>query len=277
MDSKNYYLCLGVAYNASEDEIRKAYHKLALKYHPDRNPNDNQAEEKFKEINEAYHVLSEPKKRSRYDQVGGTHSQSGPRSSTDGFSDFFNNSDFGQWAASGVPKTRAGRAPKRKAPKPKSGPELHEFVMRELVSMHTIDSITYALCDDYGMNWQEAKSLINDIRIQEAKLIKRRQAPWMVPVAFSMFIGGSISMIFGAYIIVFFATSAVRGIGSYGTFFLLNVPLLVTYIPAILGYAWFSILTGIGLVIASFTSAKEVWATASDYLEQRRQDKKARL
>src|SRR5687767_5736388 len=228
MDSKNYYQRLGVAYTANENEIRKAYHKLAMKYHPDRNPDDNQAEEKFKEINEAYQVLSEPKKRAQYDQLGGTYAhQYEPQAGAGGFSDFFS-TGAGRWATSSVPKARTQRAPRNKAQKSKPGPELKQFVIRELVSMHTIDSITFALCEDYGMNWQEAKSLIHDIRIQEAKIIKRGQAPWMLPVAFSMFIGGSISTLFGAYIIVFFATTAAQGIGNLGTVFLLNAPLFVT-------------------------------------------------
>jgi curved DNA-binding protein len=70
MDYKDYYKLLGVERKASEDEIKRAYRKLALKYHPDRNPGDKKAEEKFKEINEAYQVLSDPSKRSRYDQLG---------------------------------------------------------------------------------------------------------------------------------------------------------------------------------------------------------------
>ncbi len=75
MDYKDYYQSLGVPRNASADEIRKAYRKLAMKYHPDRNPNDKPAEEKFKEINEAYQVLSDPQKRTRYDQLGSAYSQ----------------------------------------------------------------------------------------------------------------------------------------------------------------------------------------------------------
>lgn len=74
MDYKDYYQSLGVARSASADEIRKAYRKLALKYHPDRNPGDKQAEDKFKEINEAYQVLSDPQKRARYDQLGSAYS-----------------------------------------------------------------------------------------------------------------------------------------------------------------------------------------------------------
>ena len=70
MDYKDYYKILGVDRKASEDEIKRAYRKLALKYHPDRNPGNKQAEEQFKEINEAYQVLSEPQKRARFDQLG---------------------------------------------------------------------------------------------------------------------------------------------------------------------------------------------------------------
>lgn len=74
MDYKDYYKTLGVERNASEDDIRKAYRKLAMQYHPDRNPNDKQAEERFKEINEAYQVLSDPQKRTHYDQLGSDYS-----------------------------------------------------------------------------------------------------------------------------------------------------------------------------------------------------------
>ena len=74
MDYKDYYKTLGVERSASEEEIRKAYRKLALQYHPDRNPNDEQAEERFKEINEAYQVLSDSEKRSVYDRLGSDYS-----------------------------------------------------------------------------------------------------------------------------------------------------------------------------------------------------------
>ena len=74
MDYKDYYKILGVERNASEEDIRKAYRKLAMQYHPDRNPNDKQAEERFKEINEAYQVLNDPEKRSVYDRLGSDYS-----------------------------------------------------------------------------------------------------------------------------------------------------------------------------------------------------------
>ena len=74
MDYKDYYKILGVDRKASADEIKKAYRKLAMKYHPDRNPGDKQAEERFKEFNEAYQVLSDEEKRARYDQLGSSYS-----------------------------------------------------------------------------------------------------------------------------------------------------------------------------------------------------------
>ena len=67
---RDYYEVLGVDKGASEDEIKKAYRKIAIKYHPDRNPGDKEAEEKFKEAAEAYNVLHDPKTRQQYDQFG---------------------------------------------------------------------------------------------------------------------------------------------------------------------------------------------------------------
>lgn len=77
MAKKDFYEILGVPRSATQDEIKAAYRKLALKYHPDRNPGNKEAEEKFKEASEAYQVLSDTQKRSRYDQFGQTDEQGG--------------------------------------------------------------------------------------------------------------------------------------------------------------------------------------------------------
>ncbi len=91
MDYKDYYQILGVDRSASADDVRKAYRKLAMQYHPDRNPGNKQAEEKFKEINEAYQVLSDPQKRARYDQVGSAYSNWQQRGGSP------NDFDWSQW------------------------------------------------------------------------------------------------------------------------------------------------------------------------------------
>lgn len=83
MSKRDYYEVLGVSKSADADEIKKAYRKMALKYHPDKNPGDKEAEEKFKEAAEAYEVLSNPDKRKRYDQFG--HQAMGGASGAGGF------------------------------------------------------------------------------------------------------------------------------------------------------------------------------------------------
>jgi curved DNA-binding protein len=93
MDYKDYYQILGVDRNASEKDIKSAFRKLARQYHPDHNPNDKTAEEKFKSINEAYEVLSDPAKRKKYDAFGADwerYEQAGGQPG--GF-------DFSRWAA----------------------------------------------------------------------------------------------------------------------------------------------------------------------------------
>src|SRR5512136_1766672 len=75
MSAKNLYQTLGVSQNASQEEIKRAYRKLAHQYHPDVNPGDKKAEERFKQINEAYEVLSDPERRRKYDQLGASYQQ----------------------------------------------------------------------------------------------------------------------------------------------------------------------------------------------------------
>ncbi len=91
MEYKDYYKILGVSKSASQDEIKKAYRKLAVKYHPDKNAGNRESEEKFKEIGEAYEVLRDPEKRKRYDQLGANWNQyqnAGYGSGDFGFSSF---------------------------------------------------------------------------------------------------------------------------------------------------------------------------------------------
>lgn len=136
MAKKDFYELLGVSRSATQDEIKAAYRKLALKYHPDRNPNNKEAEDKFKEVSEAYQVLSDAQKRSRYDQFGQTDAQPG-----------FGGQDFGQ----GSEDVFAGfgdifsdifgggqqRKKKKSGPAPKRGHDLSKDVSLSLEEAFT--------------------------------------------------------------------------------------------------------------------------------------------
>lgn len=138
MDYKDYYQILGVPRTATQDEIKKAYRKLARQHHPDNNPGDKQAEARFKDLNEANEVLSDPEKRQKYDRLGAQWQQyermggqpggfdwgqwtAGPSvdfndlfggSSSSGFSDFFTQI-FGNMGAANQPRRAAHRGPTR--------------------------------------------------------------------------------------------------------------------------------------------------------------------
>ncbi|MBD3314885.1 MAG: DnaJ domain-containing protein [Chitinivibrionales bacterium] len=88
MEFKDYYKILGVDKNADQEEVRKAYRKLAMRYHPDKNPGNKEAEDKFREVNEAHEVLSDPEKRRKYDQMSTDWQRYGTRESG-GYEDWF--------------------------------------------------------------------------------------------------------------------------------------------------------------------------------------------
>ena len=114
MSKRDYYEVLGVKKSSSKDEIKKAYRKLALKYHPDKNKGDKGAEEKFKEGSEAYHVLSDDKRRENYDQFGHAAFQGGGQGGfgnfdfSSSFSDIFEDV-FGDFGFGGSGQSRRGR------------------------------------------------------------------------------------------------------------------------------------------------------------------------
>ena len=95
VEYKDYYKILGVSKTASDKEIKSAFRKLAQKYHPDKNLGDKKAEDKFKELNEAYEVLGDPQKRAKYDQLGSRYAQWEHAGRPGG------GFDFGQWAPGG--------------------------------------------------------------------------------------------------------------------------------------------------------------------------------
>src|ERR1700733_9920663 len=108
MEYKDYYKILGVDKKASQDDIKKAYRKLAVKFHPDKNPGDKKSEEKFKEINEANDVLSDPEKRKKYDDLGenwqsqqaqgGFNNARGARGGRQGSNQFYSSGDESQFS-----------------------------------------------------------------------------------------------------------------------------------------------------------------------------------
>ena len=112
MAKRDFYEVLGVERGASEADLKKAYRRLAMKYHPDRNPGDKEAEDKFKEANEAYEVLGSPEKRAEYDEIrkyGGQHGR--PFQAPPGWESRGGAGGAGAGGAAGSLR-RAGRVPR---------------------------------------------------------------------------------------------------------------------------------------------------------------------
>ncbi|MDR2018804.1 MAG: DnaJ domain-containing protein [Syntrophobacterales bacterium] len=135
-NKKDYYDILGVAKGASDDDLKKAYRKLALKYHPDKNPGDKSAEEKFKEISEAYAVLSDKEKRAQYDQfgMGGFQQRYSEEDIFKGFSmgDLFKDLGFGGGDMFNVIFGGRGRgAGRQRHQRQQPGFDFRDFITRE--------------------------------------------------------------------------------------------------------------------------------------------------
>src|SRR2546421_11007595 len=113
----DYYKTLGVDKKATADEIKKAYRKLARKYHPDRNPDDKQSEARFKEVSQAYDVLGDPEKRKQYDSGSGPFATAGgPGGGVGGFGHFdFHASPVGDILSNPFGRPPRGRAGSRRA------------------------------------------------------------------------------------------------------------------------------------------------------------------
>lgn len=163
---KNYYDILGVAKNATLDEIKSAYRKLAMKYHPDKNPGNKEAEEKFKELSEAYQVLSDEEKRKQYDTFGTTDFTSGHGTGGMNFEDIFGG-EFGDIFESMFGGGFGGGRSKKKrksGPQPQPGHDRHVIVqisLREAFEGIKKDVSYYRLfqCDVcHGRGMEEGKS-----------------------------------------------------------------------------------------------------------------------
>lgn len=166
MSKKDFYQVLGVAKTATADEIKTAYRKLAMKYHPDRNPGNKEAEEKFKEAAEAYEVLSDADKRKRYDQFGHAGFEGGAGNGHHGgmnMDDIFSNFGdiFGDIFGGGRQKAR-----KRTGPEPIEGHDLHrevEITLKEAFTgtKHEVKYYHFFPCESCSGKGLQAGTKVN--------------------------------------------------------------------------------------------------------------------
>lgn len=191
MAKRDYYEILGVAKLASADEIKAAYRKLALKYHPDRNPNNKEAEEKFKEATGAYEVLSDAEKRQRYDQIGhanfenmGGNGAAGHGPGGMDMDDIFEQFGdiFGDMFSGGQGRKKAK---KKSGPEPKRGHDLYKEVVISLKDafLGVKEELSYHhffICDTcQGKGMQKDTSVQKCAGCQGAGQIQFRQGFFM--------------------------------------------------------------------------------------------------
>ncbi|MGA1826281.1 MAG: molecular chaperone DnaJ [bacterium] len=129
MTKRDYYEILGVTNHASNEELKKAYRRMALKYHPDRNPGDKEAEEHFKDASEAYEVLSDAQKRKLYDQYGHAGLQNSGFSGFSNFEDIFGSDIFGSFSDIFSDIFGSGSSSYRRRQRPRRGSDL-EYRMK---------------------------------------------------------------------------------------------------------------------------------------------------
>lgn len=168
MAEKDYYQTLGVSRTASADELKKAYRKLAMQHHPDRNPGDAEAEKKFKELNEAYEILKDPEKRKMYDQFGAAAFQGGRGPGggagasgfdfNSGFSDIFDDL-FGAFGG-GAGRGRSGGARNNRGSDVRYNLEitLEDAFTGKQQSIRVGTAVTCETCDGSGSKDKDAKT-----------------------------------------------------------------------------------------------------------------------
>src|SRR3954447_8981540 len=133
MAKQDYYATLGVARDASADDLKKAYRKLAMQYHPDRNPGDKQAEARFKDVNEAYDILKDDQKRAAYDRFGHAAFENGGGGAGPGMGgfDFFAAGDIGD-----IFEQMFGMGRRGGGNRPRTGADLRQAVEIDLAGAY---------------------------------------------------------------------------------------------------------------------------------------------
>lgn len=154
MSKRDYYEVLGVARDATEADLKKAYRRVAMKHHPDRNPDSKESEELFKEANEAFEVLSDPEKKARYDQFGhaGVNQQGGGSGGAGDFGDIFSDIFGDIFGGAGGGRAGGGRAGARKGSDLRYNLELdlEDAVKGTTVKIRIPTTVVCATCDGSG-------------------------------------------------------------------------------------------------------------------------------